>query len=118
MTDEEKEALILRVAEEQHHDSDFQLLLYLDLTIALSLIGSLQLALRHPLNTGPSAQITREFIDGIIGRMQGSGYPAHAELARLGYDPTHDEPPEQRPGVAEQPAASRRPKPFHGGYRL
>jgi len=91
MTNEEQEALMLRVVEEAY-DNDFVLPVYLDLTTALSLIGSLQLALRHPGNIGPSSQISRQFIDGIIGRMMDHGYPAHAELAQLGYDPAHDEP--------------------------
>ena len=62
----------------------------LDLDSALCLVGNLQLALRHPGNTGLSAKTARETIDGIIERAREAGYSAHAELMKLGDDPAHD----------------------------
>jgi len=50
----------------------------IDVPSALCVIASLQLALRHPANTGPSAKIAREFIDGLIA-------------ARLGDDTDYDD---------------------------
>lgn len=38
------------------------LTLELDLTGTLALIGNLQLALRHPENTGPTSKITRNLV--------------------------------------------------------
>ena len=55
-------------------------------TAALSLVANLQLALRHPGNTGASAIICRQICEGLISRL-----PSDAQiLARLGYDPRYD----------------------------
>ncbi len=62
----------------------------LDVLSAITLIGNLQLALRHPANTGPNTRIVRFFIDETIRRMREAGLTAHAELARLGDDPGYD----------------------------
>lgn len=70
--------------------SRFKLPLQFDLPGALAIIGNLQLALRHPANTGPSAQIARDAIDAMIRSMRECGLTAHAELARLGDDPLYD----------------------------
>jgi hypothetical protein len=64
---------------------------HLEFTAALALIGNLQLALRHPANTGPSSEVARTFIDGLIDRIRDAGFPANAEMLRLGDDPGYDE---------------------------
>jgi hypothetical protein len=73
-------------------DPQFTIPVHLDIPSALSLIGNLQLALRHPANEGPSATIARKFIDGLIDRMITAGLYRVAELAKLGDDPAYDEP--------------------------
>ena len=42
-----------------------QITLYMDDLILLSVIGNLQLSLRHPENKGPSSHLTREFISQV-----------------------------------------------------
>lgn len=87
----EQECLVQRIREERERLGDeFQLPVLLDLDSALCLVGNLQLALRHPENTGPSAAVARRAIDGIIERAREAGYSAHAELMKLGDDPRHD----------------------------
>jgi hypothetical protein len=52
----------------------------------VTLIGQLQLALRHPINIGPSAQTTRALVTLLIDAM-----PEGArELLLLGFDPEYD----------------------------
>ena len=83
--------LILRAATaEQERAPLFRLPLHLDLTAALAIVGNLQLAMRHPGNDGPSREVARTLIDGIIERMETSGFPASAALARMGDDPRRD----------------------------
>lgn len=64
--------------------------LELSLLDAFTVLGQLQLALRHPDNTGPAAQIARR----IAGRIE-AGLPqggAIARVAQLGWDPGADLP--------------------------
>jgi len=77
-------------AEHEAAGENFNLPVYLDLSCCLSLVGTLQLALRHPNMVGPSAQIAHRFIAGIIERMKESGLPAHAELMEMGNHPEFD----------------------------
>ena|SRR5258707_4004084 len=90
---QQQEDLTRRVRDElERLGGGFELPVHLDLTAALCLIGNLQLALRHPAHTGPSAQVARMIIDGVIARLGEAGYLAHAEVARLGDDPAYDLP--------------------------
>ena len=50
---------------------------------------SLQLSLRHPLNTGPTSQIVRAFVDQIGAHLAPPG-TALADMFALGFDPQHD----------------------------
>jgi hypothetical protein len=52
----------------------------------------LQVALRHPLNNGPSADVVRRFIDQVLQSMCAAGFHATAEAVMLGFDPAYDEP--------------------------
>jgi hypothetical protein len=91
----EKEALEKRAAAEMATaNPNFILPVHLDVTSALSLIGNLQLALRHPANKGPSAAIARRVIDGLIEKLNTVGLTATAEVARLGDNAAYDEEPE------------------------
>jgi len=79
------------LAEMRGINPEFTIPVHLDIPSALSLIGNLQLALRHPANGGPSASIAREFIDGLLERMIAARLYRTAELARLGDDPAYDD---------------------------
>lgn len=83
----------------------------LDLPSVPSLCGNLQLALRHPLNSGPSAQIARRLIDDTIAGLKARGFTAHAEMIALGDDPTLDCDPREAfdtpESVAEKAKAVR-----------
>lgn len=66
-----------------------EVVLTLDPSTILCLIASVQLALRHPGNTGESARRMRGLIDTLIGRI-GEIEPRLAELLRMGDDPKND----------------------------
>lgn len=55
------------------------------------LIAQIQLALRHPGNTGYSSQRARKIIEAMIAMMERSE-PAVGPLLRMGFDPQHDVP--------------------------
>lgn len=63
----------------------------LDLDAALSIIGNLQLALRHPNNTGTPAQVAQRFVSGLIDRIRAAGYIHNATLAELGGSREYDD---------------------------
>jgi hypothetical protein len=73
---------------ERGHGAVFEL--SLDLGSAIALIGTLQLALRHPGVTGSAAVTSRYFIDGLIQRIDDAGFPTCAKLAAMGDDPRYD----------------------------
>jgi hypothetical protein len=89
--DRQKESLLQRCAKERWKSVGFIIPMELDLDSALAIIGNMQVALRHPLNNGTAAETARSAVDGMIGRMLEAGLTAHAELARLGDDPSWDE---------------------------
>jgi hypothetical protein len=63
---------------------------------ATSLIGAIQLVLRHPGFRGPSSQVVRDLA---IALQQGiaSASPALGDQLQLGWDPAHDVAPDPRP---------------------
>jgi hypothetical protein len=86
-----KESLFRRMQQENILQPDFQTILDLDLTSVLALVVNLQIALRHPSNTGASAKIMRELLRKLIEGMRDRGFVAHAEACELGSDPAWDE---------------------------
>jgi hypothetical protein len=56
---------------------------------AWALFSELQLALRHPENNGPSAEIARHFAEQIQKKVATT--PALAEVAKRGWDTKYDE---------------------------
>lgn len=88
--EERQELLMRRMQEEYDRTPPFSLPVTLDLHSALSLVGNLQLALRHPQNNGAAAAVARRIIDGIIERFEQAGLAAHAEAARLGDNAAYD----------------------------
>ena len=89
--EDHKERLIREGAEEVVTFREFVLPIYLELQPLLCMVGNLQLALRHPANTGPSARIVRKIVDQIIERVPEEGLIATAELLRLGDNLKYDE---------------------------
>jgi hypothetical protein len=91
--EQSKQKLLDKCREEQEHAerTNFKLPVTMDLITLLSLVVNVHLALRHPKNTGPGSQIARQIINQIIKRVKDEGFPANAELMRLGGDPQYDE---------------------------
>lgn len=67
------------------------MVLSLEWPTVLVLVGQLQLALRHPANTGDAAETTRGFLDQLFSIIEASDAPL-ARLMRMGDDPKHDKP--------------------------
>lgn len=63
------------------------------------LAAQLQLALRHPKNTGPTALIGREIIQRIHAAVATT--PALAAVAAKGWDPAHDQAPTDEQWAAQ-----------------
>lgn len=62
----------------------------LDMVYVTGIIGHLQLAFRHPANTGPTRQLIEKFVRDLIECID----PGHGEVywyLMMGFDPTHDE---------------------------
>lgn len=55
----------------------------------LCLLGTIQLALRHPKNNGPSSQVARVFAEQLEKRIVEAS-PGMAELCKAGWDPAMD----------------------------
>jgi hypothetical protein len=79
--------------EEIDRAGDWKIKFELDLTSAAALVGNLQLALRHHLNTGPSSQVARQIIDDMRAGLLARGFQAHALLIEMGDDPKYDYDP-------------------------
>lgn len=69
---------------------NFHIPLEIDVNTALILVAHIQLALRHPRNTGPSAGEARHIVEAIRSHFQKLNLPAHVELIDLGNDPAYD----------------------------
>jgi hypothetical protein len=78
----ELQALMQRL--EAEVDETYSIPVTLTPQAAICLIGQLQLALRHPGNTGAAAHVGRKMIEGLLARLREGGFPAHAELAEMG----------------------------------
>ena len=98
-------------AEETEAGAEFILPLHMDLPVLPgSSLATLQLALRHPENTGPSrpgARCRRRNHQ----RMRDAGFPAHALLMELGNDPHYDTPREE-PRVINRTLVNRMSIPY------
>lgn len=65
----------------------------LDPTLAVGLIGHLQLAFRHPANTGPTRQLLEKYLRETIEKID----PSHGDVYNFlmaGFDPDCDQLPE------------------------
>jgi hypothetical protein len=90
MTPAEEAELLKAVITEAMANRDTIMPVQLDSTCATSICSCLQLALRHPANTGQTADIARQFIEGIRYKFMELGMPAHAKLIEAGMDPADD----------------------------
>jgi hypothetical protein len=79
----------------QFHERGEPVILRLDWLEAWTLLGQLQLALRHPMNVGPSAVVARQLIATLKQRVATT--PALAEVARRGDDRRFDVPRRSAP---------------------
>jgi hypothetical protein len=71
-------------AEFQQLGAAFTIPLHLGIHAALSLAGTLQLAMRHPLLPDSSLVTARMMVDGIRDTFRAAGYTACAEMIDLG----------------------------------
>ncbi len=87
----EKQELLERVTAESQtlHDESWKMTMTLDIDCLMALIASLQLALRHPKNTGPTSQTVKGIIEKLIDELPVDCL-ALRELARMGFNPKHD----------------------------
>lgn len=118
-------ALLAQLAKElrQLLTEGLEIQLSLDAMSAFQLIAQLQLALRHPQNTGPAATTGRLAAEGLAGRLVASptATPALQHILALGFDPHYDisieadlEPgPEQKPGPVAHLEHLTTPTPSH-----
>lgn len=63
--------------------------IYASPALVFLLIGQLQLALRHPQNTGIGADAARMFIQGVRQQLAAPGSPLD-QIIDLGFDPDFD----------------------------
>lgn len=61
----------------------------IDFSMALVVVGQLQLALRHPNNTGPSAANARAFVHKLIARLAVTD--TIGRCLQTGFDPKYDQ---------------------------
>ena len=83
------------IEEHQHLQDQMQkvsgrVTLNLSASGCLVIIAQIQLALRHPGNTGHSAQASREFVENLINQLPIDDLAK--ELLYRGFDPQFDEP--------------------------
>ena len=62
----------------------------LDITLTVGLIGTLQLAFRHPGNVGATREMLEQFVRDLIEQIDPSHGDVHAFLM-MGFDEQHDE---------------------------
>lgn len=94
MISELRESLYAGFQREFEEIGDQLLTLQLDVGHLAALVANLQLALRHPANTGATGEVARTLVDGIIAAVEREGRPALAALLRAGDDPAFDTPEE------------------------
>ena len=90
---EAERCLIQRGKDEAEAHRDYKVQFELDLNACLCLCGNLQLAQRHPMNTGPSSDVARQLIRDIREGLRDCGLTAHAEIIAMGDDRANDYDP-------------------------
>ncbi|HEV2863061.1 MAG TPA: hypothetical protein VGX48_18745 [Pyrinomonadaceae bacterium] len=90
ITPEKREAIVRRAAEAMCAMTE-PVLFELDPVLAVGLVGQLQIAFRHPANTGETRERLEQFVRDLIERLD----PAHGDLHALlmmGFDARYDAP--------------------------
>lgn len=72
---------------------DFLIPIHINVMTLMCLIGNLQLATRHPLNTGPSSDAAKEFIALAMKKLKQEGFHHTAAMCELGSDAGFDYDP-------------------------
>lgn len=85
-----KARLIQAVVEDQARLRDLKIPFQLDVASLMCIVGCLQVAMRHPANTGGPFAVTREFVDQTIERMRAEGAHAIADMMELGDNQEYD----------------------------
>jgi hypothetical protein len=91
MTPAEREALFIDGERELRDWLGYTFQLHLTPAQAMALLGTIQLALRHPANVGPTARAMRDLALMIENWLQDCG-PAVKKLCELGWNPDEDVP--------------------------
>lgn len=81
--------LISKVAMSKIFERNMPVVLELDAAMTLSIISQLQLAFRHPQNTGPSREMVEKFIRYVIDKLD----PEKGEIYQffvMGFDKNYD----------------------------
>lgn len=82
--------LLDRFKEESKRATRFHVVLELSAAMAVSLVGHLQLAMRHPANTGPTVDSMKELIAGIREQFKEAGLNTTVEVIDLCFDRSMD----------------------------
>ena len=93
MTTKTDTELLTTAGEEVQRIALARLELLLDPSTVMTLVGLVQLALRHPQNAGAAAAGGREFVDGVREWFEFLECPALVELVCRGESPSHDVEP-------------------------
>lgn len=90
MTPEQVELLNQRVLADLQRSTDQRCIIALDVAGAMSLISQIQLAARHPSNSGISAGVGRSIVEELVRRLAQLELDGLVEIARLGWHPEND----------------------------
>lgn len=93
MTKGDQRALVNCAMAEQKRRPDFVLPIEIDVGMVMALIGNIQLALRHPANTGASATSAKAIVAMFIQRLKEENFTCTAAIAELGDNPELDYDP-------------------------
>lgn len=88
--DEETAGLLKRVATELNGAGAEKFVVKLSAKRSFGLLATLQLALRHPQNKGPTAEYIRD-LAGVLEAWLGQFGPAVQQLIAMGWDARYDQ---------------------------
>ena len=89
LTDSERDRLLTDCELEMDSEKSRTITIEYSVVQAMGLLGTLQLALRHPKNTGATSRYMRELARHIEAFLSECG-PATARLCKLGWDQAED----------------------------
>ena len=89
LTDDEKRYILTVAQTKLFNKGNVPVNFELDMVLVVGLIGQLQLAFRHPGNTGPTREMLENFVRELIEKLD----PARGEVYQflmMGFDEEHD----------------------------